>query len=387
MNRSRLARVDHPLLPLFQRAVDSLTVGMVPDSARPYRGVARHFLIYLESEYPNIFTLAQLRRDPHILGWLTMLQSQSPPLATNYYIHRIVHLRGLLRELAYTEQLPQLAHLFRREDTPRTPQRVPRALPPGQDQLLQQELLRRNDLASNVFLLLRHTGMRIGEAVDLSFDSLYAATQDHRAIHVPLGKLKTERVVPVAAFVCDLVYRLRFFRSLDSLPPDGRLLARHGSRARLVKRLRDYLHEVTAAAGISARIVPHQLRHTYATELVRSGVTLPVLMKLLGHSSPAMTIRYLDIISTDVQREFDMARSHPRHFAPPPKAHALSPNPISTASLTLCAPRNMSWKCSAALCQTVLCDALSTAFPIGLPKSSRLPANSTSHKIRQRLAG
>jgi hypothetical protein len=53
MNRSRLARVDHPLLPLFQRAVDSLTVGMVPDSARPYRGVARHFLIYLESDTPT----------------------------------------------------------------------------------------------------------------------------------------------------------------------------------------------------------------------------------------------------------------------------------------------------------------------------------------------
>ena len=221
--------------------------------------------------------------------------------------------------------LPQLAHLLRREDIPRPPQRVPRALPPWQDQALQQELLRRNDLGSNVFLLLRHTGMRIGEAVDLSFDCLYAATQDQRAIHVPLGKLKTERVVPVASFVCDLVHRLRFFRSLDSLPPDGRLLARHGSRARLVKRLRYYLHEVTQAAGISARIVPHQLRHTYATELVRSGVTLPVLMKLLGHTSPEMTIRYLDIVSTDVQREFEMARSRPRHLAPPPKAHALSP--------------------------------------------------------------
>jgi len=325
MNRSRLAPVDHPLLPLFQRAVKSLTVAMVPDSARPYRGVARHFLIYLESEHPDILTLAQLRRDPHILGWLTTLQSQSPPLATRYYIHRIIQLRGLLRELADTEHLPQLAHLLRHEDIPRPPQRVPRALPPWQDQALQQELLRRNDLGSNVFLLLRHTGMRIGEAVDLSFDCLYAATQDQRAIHVPLGKLKTERVVPVASFVCDLVHRLRFFRSLDSLPPDGRLLARHGSRARLVKRLRYYLHEVTQAAGISARIVPHQLRHTYATELVRSGVTLPVLMKLLGHTSPEMTIRYLDIVSTDVQREFEMARSRPRHLAPPPKAHALSP--------------------------------------------------------------
>jgi hypothetical protein len=48
-------------------------------------------------------------------------------------------------------------------------------------------------------------------------------------------------------------------------------------------------------------------------------------MKLLGHTSPAMTIRYLDIVSTDVQREFEMARSRPRHLAPPPKAHALSP--------------------------------------------------------------
>ena len=49
---------------------------------------------------------------------------------------------------------------------------------------------------------------------------------DRWAIHVPLGKLKTERMVPVDSFVCELVQRLRFFRSFDPLPPDGRLLAR-----------------------------------------------------------------------------------------------------------------------------------------------------------------
>jgi hypothetical protein len=38
-----------------------------------------------------------------------------------------------------------------------------------------------------------------------------------------------------------------------------------------------------------------------------------------------MTIGYLDMVSTDVHREFDMARSHPRHLAPPPKAHAFLP--------------------------------------------------------------
>ena len=33
-------------------------------------------------------------------------------------------------------------------------------------------------------------------------------------------------------------------------------------------------------------IVPHQIRHTYATEMLRAGVSFPVLMKLLGHTDP-----------------------------------------------------------------------------------------------------
>jgi len=99
---------------------------------------------------------------------------------------------------------------------------MPRPLTAEQDQLLQQEFLRRNDLGGNVFLLLRHTGMRIGECVDLSTDCLRSTGPDQWAIHVPLGKLKTERMVPVDAFVSEIAQRLRFFRSLDPLPPmDG----------------------------------------------------------------------------------------------------------------------------------------------------------------------
>src|SRR5712671_3956222 len=151
----------------------------------------------------------------------------------------------------------------------RPPQRLPRALTTQQDQSIQQELLRRNDLAANIFLLLRHTGMRVGECVDLSYDCLRNVAPDRWAIHVPLGKLKTERMVPVDSFVCELVQRLRFFRSFDPLPADGRLLARPSGKQTLIKQLRPYLHDVSAAVGISTRIVPHQLRHTYASEMVR----------------------------------------------------------------------------------------------------------------------
>jgi integrase len=91
-------------------------------------------------------------------------------------------------------------------------------------------LLRRNDLAANIFLLLRHTGMRIGEAADLSYDCLHSSNPDQWAVHVPLGKLKTERMVPVDSFVCELVQRIRFFRSFDPLPDNGLLVARPRSK-------------------------------------------------------------------------------------------------------------------------------------------------------------
>jgi hypothetical protein len=60
----------------------------------------------------------------------------------------------------------------------------------------------------------------IGEAADLSHDCLHATSPDHWAIHV--SKLKTERMVPVDSFVCELVQRLRFFRSFDPCPPERR---------------------------------------------------------------------------------------------------------------------------------------------------------------------
>jgi len=324
VNLSRRAPLQHPLARVFERAVDSLGAALAPASVRQYHGAARNFLLYLGADYPEVTSLDQLRRDPHILGWMAKLRSQNPPLAPVTYIIRLIFLRGILQELAYSDQLPALAQLLRRQDIPRAPRRLPRALSIHQDQLLQQELLRRNDLAANVLLLLRHTGMRIGEAADLSLDCLHSAGTGQWTIHVPLGKLKTERMVPVDSFVCQLVQRLRFFRSFDPLPADGRLLARSSTREALIRKLRRYLHAVCAETGIGKRVVPHQLRHTYASEMLRSGVEFVSIMKLLGHASPEMTMLYLDVVLPDLQREFHRAHQHLRHLAPQPTSHSPS---------------------------------------------------------------
>jgi integrase len=320
VNRPRRLPLQHPLAPIFDRAVDSLCAALNPDTTRHYRGTARNFLTYLGASHSDVNSLDHLRREPHILGWMRHLHAQVPPLATASYINRLITLRCIFNELAWTAHLPDLAHLIRRTDIPRLPQRLPRPLTAEQDPLLQQEFLRRNDLGGNAFLLIRHTGMRIGECADLSFDCLHSTGSDQWAIHVPLGKLKTERMVPVDSFVCELVQRLRFFRSLDPLLPDGYLLARPRTKEALVRQLRDYWHQVCHSLDLSSRIVPHQMRHSYASEMLRAGVGFPAVMKLLGHTSPEMTMRYIDVALSDLRREFDLARSHPRHLAPQPKA-------------------------------------------------------------------
>ena len=230
MNHTGRPPLPHPLAPLFDRAVDSICAALGPESLVTTDRIVRNFLSYLGTAHPEVNSLEQLRRDPHLLGWMSRLRSQAPPLATSSYILRLIGLRPVLIELAWTEQLPQLARLIRREDIPRRPHRLARPLTIEQDQLLQQEFIKRNDLEGNAFLLIRHTGMRIGECADLSFDCLRSTGPDQWAILVPLGKLKTERMVPVDSLVVTVIQRLRFYRFLDPQPPDGRLLARRSTK-------------------------------------------------------------------------------------------------------------------------------------------------------------
>jgi integrase len=332
MKRKRIPLPAHPLTKFFQPAAESVTTSMGDSSVTAYRGTIRHFLTYLGAQYPAVRSLHQLHRDPHILGWLALLRSHHPPLATITRANRVIYLRRMLEELAWTQQLPALAHLLGRDDVPRKEHHLPRPLTPEQDQLIQQELLRRNDLLSNALLLLRHTGMRIGECVDLSVDCLRPLGPNQWAIHVPLGKLKTERWVPVDSMVCQLVERIRSLRP-PTAPQTGRLLLfRPRGRKMLVRRIRAALREVVSVVGIPARIVPHQFRHTYGTEMLRAGVGFAAVMKLLGHKSPDMTLEYLQITQQDLQREFHLALSHPRHLAPsrtlalgsPPRADSSS---------------------------------------------------------------
>ena len=304
---------------LFQRAAESLTTSLTADSEHYYQRTGHHFLNYLDAQHPRVRSLRQLRRDPHILDWLNLLRSHQPPLAKVTYAHYVIRLRRIFEELAWSKGIPLLTRLIRSDDIPSADRCLPRPLTSEQDRLIQQELLRRDDLVGNALLLLRHTGMRIGECLDLPLDCLRHISHDQWAVHVPLGKLRTERLVPVDSFVCGIVHRLRLLCHPDKNRAARFLLPRPQGRMTLGCELRRSLHQIAAAVGIKSRIVPHQFRHTFATEMLRAGVSLPVLMKILGHRSPNMTMRYLEVSLLDVEHEFQLARQQPRHRLPAPK--------------------------------------------------------------------
>lgn len=249
------------------------------------------------------------------------VRSSGKPLCNHSRGAHIIHLRKLFDLLA-DHAFPPCPGLLLSEDIPRPDQVLPRPLSPEDDERLQAELRRRNDLLSNALLLTRLTGMRIGETADLAADCLRHLGGDDWVLHVPLGKLHSERWTPVDGEVRSLVARLRFFASLPPAAPAGLLLPRPKGRRALCSDLRSALCEAAAQAGITAHIVPHQMRHTYATTMLRAGVSLPALMKLLGHRTANMTLRYVEITQQDLQREFHLAQKSPRYLVPLPASSA-----------------------------------------------------------------
>jgi site-specific recombinase XerD len=63
-----------------------------------------------------------------------------------------------------------------------------------------------------------------------------------------------------------------------------------------------HFNRAKALSGLTDKdLVVHSLRHTFASRLVKAGVNLAVVQKLLGHSSIVVTMRYSHLDMVDLQ--------------------------------------------------------------------------------------
>ena len=295
---------------IFQTRIQILATTLRHSTLNNYRCTVQRFLSYLHAEFPQVRRLSQLRRDPHLLGWFRSLCEQHRPLSNKTRQQYMLCLRRLFDDLAHDGSSLR-PRLILSDDFPPQPKYLPKPLSPEEDQRLQQELRRINDLHTNALLLTRATGIRIGECINLSLDCLRSLGQDQWALHVPLGKLYTERLVPVDEDGRQIISRILDLRTLTPssalAKSAGLLLPRSGGFASLYRTLCRALNRAAEAAACCNRVTPHRLRHTFATEMLRLGVSLPALMQLLGHKDISMTLRYLQVTQQDLQREFHLA--------------------------------------------------------------------------------
>ena len=264
-------------------------------------------------------SLAQLDRRRHIETYLTAVgearsSRDGGPISASERRGRVLAVNTLLNNV--TEwgwpEAPSRRLLFR-SDTPRIPRPLPRYLPPDADRRLAEALEHsENILAASALLLQRACGLRIGELVDLELDCVHDVPGQGSWLKVPLGKLDTERMVPLDEETLKLVDRIAAHRSPGRPIPHPRsgrmvefLLTHHGRRLSQ-NGLRDELTRAAGEAGID-HATPHQLRHTYATALVNAGVSLQSLMALLGHTSAEMSLRYGRLFDETVRTEYERA--------------------------------------------------------------------------------
>ena len=140
-------------------------------------------------------------------------------------------------------------------------------------------------------------GLRVSEWIGIGVQDLML---DDGVIRV-FGKGAKERLVPVgrAAIGAVGMYLRELRPRLESGEGKGRLFL--NTRGKPLSRMGAWqiLRKYVTRAGISTRVTPHTLRHSFATHLLEGGADLRAVQEMLGHVDISTTQIY-----THVDREY-----------------------------------------------------------------------------------
>ncbi|MCX6844040.1 MAG: tyrosine recombinase XerD [candidate division WOR-3 bacterium] len=224
----------------------------------------------------------------------------SAGLATTTVARKLVSIRLFYRFLASEQRLA--ANPADDIDLPKQRRKLPGVL--TQDEVT--KLIEAAGKAPDRFWALRSramlevmygSGLRVSELLSLGMGNVSLADGFLRV----MGKRSKERVVPLGQPAVDAV---RDYLSaarphyVGKEPSPFLFLNHHGNRLSRMGLLK-ILRACVGLAGISRRVTPHTLRHSFATHLLEGGADLRAVQEMLGHSSIATTQIY-----THVDREY-----------------------------------------------------------------------------------
>jgi site-specific recombinase XerD len=312
------------LRPYLQWSYDRGLVRFVPAPGRrrPFEltGLAREFIASLAPTHRPETIRRYVYALRKLYSWLDM-QGLTPERLTRAALgpwFQTLHVSGLhvrsrfqilIDARAYLHWLSEQRRmrtapdeLIRRTDIPKLPQYLPRPLTAEADRELQRRVADVNEPGAWALLLMRRTGLRIGELRSLAFHCI-RADQQRFLLKVPLGKLNNERLVPLDADSIELIRRLQRAEPR----PRAWLVPGFGGTRMSYDRIRRLLTKYSHGLSDPLRVTSHRLRHTYATELLNAGMSISGVMRLLGHRDYHMTLRYAAVTSQTVSDEYAKA--------------------------------------------------------------------------------
>ncbi len=219
---------------------------------------------------------------------------------------------------AYREDLIG-SDLAARLEKVKVPRRDPRPLTEEQAEALLAAIPVSNRRNRLLFSLLYETGMRVGEALGIHVGHVHPNATDGGYIRV-VGKGDEERIIPLI----DAPRTTRLLRAhLKEAGKVGPLFGgdlRKGGRSAEAVDYTTVLHHFEKYLATVQRRHPdlferekepvtiHRLRHAYATERLREGVSLQAVRKLMGHKNLQTTLRYAETDMESVKQELAEAR-------------------------------------------------------------------------------
>lgn len=244
-------------------------------------------------------TLGKKRLDEIIL--LDLGRIKSKMVKKGKAARSIQYIKSIVRQIfnfaidhkLYTGELPT-ANFLKNEKNDNRRQRY---LSPSETELLLDKIREYSELTYQISLVSLHTGMRFGEIASLLWQHI---NKDTREFLVVDPKNSDTRSV----FMTDRV--LAMFQGMDEGKPSELVFpSQKGTkRNRISKSFAASVDDLKFNEGITDRrlkVVFHSLRHSCASILVNAGVEIPVIAKILGHKTLAMTMRYAHINDTNVQ--------------------------------------------------------------------------------------
>jgi integrase/recombinase XerC len=212
--------------------------------------------------------------------------------------------RGLRRHQRDRELgLQRLAPLPIRQLRVKEPRTVVEPLTVEQVRNLVNGLLRYRDLCIVYLMLLG--GLRSQEVLRLRLVDIDFADRRIR-LH---GKGEKERLVPLPKMLVDLLRQYFDLERPLRCTTESAFVVLQGKR-RGLPMTRAALRRVFRTRRKHPTLTnanPHRLRHTFGTDMARSGVRLPILQKMMGHAYAETTLQYINVSMVDVASEFHRA--------------------------------------------------------------------------------